>query len=61
MTPAAYSTETFGAAYGVGRSKVYEEIKAGRLIARKVGATTLILAQDADAWAQALPRMERGK
>ncbi len=39
----------------VGRTKVYSEIKAGRLIARKVGRRTIILDPDYRAWLAALP------
>ncbi len=40
---------------GVGRSRLYEEIAAGRLKARKVGARTIILHTDRDAWLASLP------
>jgi excisionase family DNA binding protein len=32
------------------RSKIYEEIKAKRLVVRKVGRRTIVLDQDARAW-----------
>jgi len=41
-----------------GRTKLYEEIAAGRLRARKLGRRTVILAADARAWLEALPVME---
>ncbi len=56
--PAASSALTvnaFCAAYGIGRTRTYEEIASGRLRARKVGNRTLILRSDAQAWASALP------
>jgi hypothetical protein len=34
---------------------LYEQIKAQRLIARKVGRKTVILAQDYQAWLESLP------
>ena len=40
---------------GAGRSKIYEEIAAGRLKVRKLGKRTLILHDDASSWLQALP------
>ena len=39
----------------VGRTKVYSEIKVGRLKARKVGKRTIILDPDYRAWLAALP------
>jgi excisionase family DNA binding protein len=53
--PAAYTVERFCHAYGIGRTKLYDELKQRRLKARKVGKTTLILRSDAEAWAQSLP------
>jgi predicted DNA-binding transcriptional regulator AlpA len=53
--PNALTINAFCATYGIGRSLVYEEIKCGRLQARKVGARTVILRQDAEAWARSLP------
>lgn len=52
---AAFTIKEFCQCYGVGRSLVYEEMKAGRLRARKAGGRTLVLAEDATAWAQSLP------
>lgn len=40
---------------GLGRTKVNEEMREGRLRARKVGSRTLILAEDLDAWLESLP------
>jgi predicted DNA-binding transcriptional regulator AlpA len=40
---------------GAGRSKIYQEIAAGRLKVRKLGKRTLILHGDAVAWLQSLP------
>lgn len=42
-------------ASGVGRSFLYEQIKAGKLKARKLGRRTLILATDLQSWLAALP------
>jgi hypothetical protein len=57
--PRAYSIKSFCAAYGVGHTKTYKEIAAGRLKARKVGNRTLILAKDAEAWERALPSAKK--
>jgi hypothetical protein len=40
---------------GAGRSKIYQEIAAGRLKVRKLGKRTLVLHGDAMAWLEALP------
>jgi hypothetical protein len=34
---------------------MYSELKSGRLVARKLGAKTIILRADAEAWLSALP------
>jgi excisionase family DNA binding protein len=51
----AVTIASFRQRFGLGNTKVYEEIKAGRLRAVKVGNRTLILFADAKAWAHALP------
>ena len=38
----AYSIAEFSEATGLGRSFLYEEIRAGRLIAQKAGARTIV-------------------
>jgi excisionase family DNA binding protein len=40
---------------GVGRSFIYEAIKAGNLIVRKAGRRTLIFDADLNAWLASLP------
>jgi excisionase family DNA binding protein len=52
----AFSIRVFCARYGVSRTFAYEQIKAGRLIAYKIGRRTLIRAANAEAWVRALPR-----
>jgi hypothetical protein len=51
----AYSVEGFAHAFSIGRSMIYDEIRAGRLRIRKVGSRTLIAHDDAVAWFEALP------
>lgn len=51
----AFTIDEFCGSFGVGRSYVYEEIKAGRLKSRKAGRRTLITADDARAWLSSLP------
>ena len=51
----AYSVAEFMSFACIGRTKMYQEINEGRLKARKLGAKTVILAADAEAWLNALP------
>ena len=51
----AFSVESFADAHEIGRSSVYEEIKSGRLKARKVNNRTIITFEDAAAWRANLP------
>jgi excisionase family DNA binding protein len=51
----AMSISEFSERYGPGRTTIYEEIKLGRLRARKCGKRTLITEDDAEHWLQALP------
>ena len=44
------SIPEFLAAVPIGRTKLYEELKAGRLRAVKVGKQTLILITEAERW-----------
>jgi hypothetical protein len=54
----AHSVGEFCNLYGIGRTRAYAEIASGRLKARKVGARTIITAEDARAWLAALPELE---
>ena len=42
-------------ASGASRSLIYEQIRAGKLKAHKLGRRTLILAADVQSWLAALP------
>lgn len=53
--PIAYTVDRALEALGIGRTKFYEEIKAGRLKAKKVGKRTLVTHADLNAWLSALP------
>ncbi|WGF90083.1 helix-turn-helix domain-containing protein [Marinivivus vitaminiproducens] len=46
----AYSVSDFCASFGLGRSKVYEEIAAGRLHSFKIGRRTLIAGDEGLRW-----------
>jgi hypothetical protein len=45
--------------YGIGRSKFYLEVGAGRIRLRKCGRRTLVSADDMEAWAAGLPVVSR--
>lgn len=51
----ALGVDEFAQAVGVGRTIIFAEIKAGRLLARKLGKRTLIYDQDGRAWLELLP------
>jgi Helix-turn-helix domain len=53
-----FSVEQFCEIYDVGRSTAYNEIRAGRLKARKVGKRTIIGDEDAEDWFSQLPRVK---
>lgn len=56
--PRAMSIETFCGRYDIGRTLAYQEINAGRLIARKAGRRTVIAEEDAENWLRSLPLVE---
>jgi excisionase family DNA binding protein len=58
LTRMAYSVEQFAEATDISRSSLYEEIKAGRLVARKCGKRTIISVHDAEAWLESLPHAQ---
>jgi excisionase family DNA binding protein len=43
-------------AAGVGRTTIFEAIRKGEIVARKVGRRTIIAVDDLDAWLDSLPR-----
>ena len=53
----AYSIEDFARSHSIGRSTAYTEIAAGRLVARKFRARTLVTIEDAKAWRSSLPKL----
>jgi excisionase family DNA binding protein len=54
-TRVSLSPAEAAAAAGVGKVRIYQEIDAGRLPARKLGARTMILTEDLRQWARGLP------
>jgi excisionase family DNA binding protein len=57
----AMSVAEFCERYGPGRTKAYEELKSGRLRARKIGKRTVITEDDAEEWLRHLPVIEGGE
>ena len=54
-SPAAMTVPEFCKWARLGRTAVYREVKSGRLVLRKVGAKSLVLVADAEAWLRSLP------
>jgi excisionase family DNA binding protein len=52
----AYTVQQLAARVGVGRTLLYREIAAGRLVASKAGRRTLVTRENAQAWLRSLPR-----
>lgn len=57
-TKQLFTIKEFLAFHPASRATVYAEIGSGRLIARKMGGKTVILASDYRAYLDALPRVE---
>lgn len=53
----ASSIDDLARRYGLCRETIYREIRAGRLVVRKVGRRSIVIPEDEAAWAQALPRL----
>jgi excisionase family DNA binding protein len=53
----AWSIDQFCQCFGIGRTTVYEQIKQGRLRARKIGKRTIITDHDAEEWLRHLPNV----
>jgi hypothetical protein len=51
----AYSVDDVVALCGIGRTLVFAEIRAGKLIARKCGRRTVVLDADLHRWLSSLP------
>jgi excisionase family DNA binding protein len=58
VTPIAYSISEACAAARIGRTSLYQEIKAGRLRAIKRGRRTLILPADLHRWLETSPAIK---
>jgi hypothetical protein len=55
MAAAAMTVPEFCKWARLGKTATYREVRCGRLKLRKVGAKSLILVSDAEAWLRALP------
>lgn len=55
LVPAAFDTLQAARYIGIGKTMLFDEIKAGRIPSRKIGRRTLILRNDLDAWLAAIP------
>ena len=53
----AMSITSFSESYAIGRTKIYEELRSGRLRGRKIGKRTVISQDDAETWLRELPNM----
>ena len=51
----AFTVNEFLVWASIGRTKFYEELKNENIKIKKLGAKTLILRKDAEAWLEALP------
>lgn len=58
MSKLAYSIKEAVEATGISRAALYQDIAAGKLATRKRGASTIILADDLNAYLAALPSAE---
>jgi hypothetical protein len=54
-TRLAYSIPQLAECVGIGRPMLFEEIRAGRLVASKAGRRTLVTREHAKAWLRGLP------
>lgn len=54
-TKGAFTVNEFLIWACIGRTKFYEELRNGNIKIRKLGAKTLILRKDAEAWLESLP------
>lgn len=56
----ALSIKELIAISGISRTSIYNEIKLGRLVVRKLGRRTIVLVSDTERWLGALPRPKQG-
>ncbi len=51
----SYTIAALCQASGIGRTKIYDDLKAGRLHAKKHGKRTIVLESEARRWLESLP------
>lgn len=56
MQKQAYTVNETTKEIGIGRSKLYAEIKDGKITPRKIGKKTIFLAKDIEDYLNALPK-----
>jgi hypothetical protein len=56
--PDSFSVDEFARRNRIGLTTAYAEIRAGRLVARKIGRRTVVLAEDARLWRDNLPKVQ---
>ena len=54
----AFAVGEFCERFGICRETFYQEVRRGRLRAVKLGAKTIVLKTDADAWVATMPPLE---
>jgi len=59
MNQLSLSIEEASATTGIGRTKIYELISSGQLVARKVGTRTIILRSDIEAFLAGLQHYQK--
>lgn len=55
MRPMAYSVSDVIEMIGIGRTKFYQLVSAGKIKTRKIGNRTVVLAAHLNAWLASLP------
>ena len=53
--PIAYDIPTVIEMTGIGRTTIFGEIRDGKLVARKIGRRTVLMATDVRKWLEATP------
>ncbi len=56
IAPAAMTIDQFCRWACIGKTKLYAEVKSGRITLRKIGSKTIVLRSDGEAWLNSLPK-----